>query len=124
MVGIFAGSALVLAMAGIYGVLAYSVSQRIREIGVRIALGASAGSVRGLVLRQAMLTAMAGIAIGLLGALALTRTMRSLLFEISNMDPLTYCGVALVLLLVAALAAYLPARRATLVDPIIALRHE
>jgi len=124
MVGIFAGSALVLAMAGIYGVLAYSVNRRIREIGVRIALGASAGSVRGLVLRQAMLTAMAGIAIGLLGAIALTRTMRSLLFEISNMDPLTYCGVALLLLLVAALAAYLPARRATRVDPIIALRHE
>jgi ABC-type antimicrobial peptide transport system permease subunit len=124
LVGIFAGSALVLAMAGIYGVLAYSVSRRIREIGVRIALGASSGSVRGLVLRQAMLTAMAGIAVGLLGAIALTRTMRSLLFEISNMDPFTYSGVALLLLLVAALAGYLPARRATQVDPIIALRHE
>jgi putative ABC transport system permease protein len=124
LVGIFAGSALLLAIAGIYGVLAYSVARRTREIGVRIALGASVGNVRGLVLRQAMLTAVAGIAIGLLGALALTRTMRSLLFEISNMDPFTYCGVAVLLLLVAALASYLPARRATRVDPIIALRHE
>jgi predicted permease len=124
LVGIFAGSALLLAIAGIYGVLAYSVARRTREIGVRIALGATVRNVRGLVLRQAILTSMLGIGIGLVGALALTRTMRSLLFEISNMDPLTYCGVALLLLLVAALAAYVPARRATRVDPIIALRHE
>ena len=124
LVGIFAGSALLLAIAGIYGVLAYSVARRTREIGVRIALGASVGNVRRLVLRQAVLTALAGIAMGLVGAIALTRTMRSLLFEISNMDPCTYCGVAVLLLLVATLAAYLPARRATRVDPIIALRHE
>jgi ABC-type antimicrobial peptide transport system permease subunit len=76
------------------------------------------------VLRQALLTATAGIVVGVLGALALTRTMRSLLFEVSNMDPLTYLGVALLLLLVAAVAAYLPARRATLVDPTVALRSE
>ncbi|HEY6273338.1 MAG TPA: ABC transporter permease [Terriglobales bacterium] len=124
LVGVFAASALMLAIAGIYGVLAYSVSRRTREIGVRIALGASAGNVRGLVLRQAMMTAAIGIGIGLVGALALTRTMKSLLFETSSMDPLTYLAVTLVLLLVAALAAYLPARRATLVDPIVALRHE
>ncbi len=124
LVGIFAGSALSLAVIGIYGVLAYSVARRTREIGVRIALGASPGSVRGLVLRQALLTATAGIVVGVLGALALTRTMRSLLFEVSNMDPLTYLGVALLLLLVAAVAAYLPARRATLVDPTVALRSE
>jgi putative ABC transport system permease protein len=124
LVGIFAASALILAIAGIYGVLAYYVSRRTREIGVRIALGASAGNVRGLVLRQAMITAAIGIGIGLVGALALTRTMKSLLFETSSMDPLTYLAVTLVLLLVAALAAYLPARRATQVDPIVALRHE
>lgn len=124
MVGIFAGSALALAMAGIYGVLAYSVARRTREIGVRIALGASAGNVRGLVLRQAMLTAATGVAIGILGAFALTRAIRSLLFEVSSMDPLTYFGVAFLLMLVAALAAYVPARRATRVDPTVALRSE
>jgi putative ABC transport system permease protein len=114
----------VLAMAGIYGVLAYYVSRRTREIGVRMALGATVRNVRGLVLRQAMFTAVIGAAIGLLASLALTRTMKSLLFEISSMDPLTYIGMAVLLLLVAAMAAYLPARRATRVDPIVALRHE
>jgi putative ABC transport system permease protein len=124
LVGIFASSALMLAMAGIYGVLAYSVARRTREIGVRMALGASAGNVRGLVLGQAMVTALTGVAAGILGAFILTRVMRSLLFEISPSDPLTFAGVALLLLLVAALAAYLPARRATRVDPTIALRYE
>jgi putative ABC transport system permease protein len=124
LVAIFAASALVLAMAGIYGVLGYYVSRRTREIGVRIALGATVGNVRGLVLRQAMFTAGIGVAIGLLGALALTRLMTSLLFEISSMDPLTYLAMAALLLLVAAVAAYLPARRATRVDPMVALRHE
>lgn len=124
LVTIFAISAVVLAMAGIYGVLAYYVSRRTREIGVRMALGATAGNVRGLVLRQAMLTAIIGAAIGLLASLGLTRTMKSLLFETSNMDPLTYIGMAVLLLLVAAMAAYLPARRATRVDPMVALRHE
>jgi ABC-type antimicrobial peptide transport system permease subunit len=124
LVGIFAGSALLLAVAGIYGVLAYSVARRTREIGVRIALGASTGNVLGLVLGQAMATALAGVAAGVLGAFSLTRLMRSLLFEISPTDPLTFAAVALLLLLVVALAAYLPARRATRVDPTIALRYE
>ena len=123
-VGIFAATALILATAGIYGVLAYYVSRRTREIGVRIALGASRGNVRRLILRQAMITAGIGTGIGLLGSLALTRTMASLLFEISSLDPVTYLGVACLLLVVAALAAYLPARRATQVDPMVALRHD
>jgi putative ABC transport system permease protein len=124
LVGIFAGTALLLAVAGIYGVLAYSVARRTREIGVRIALGASSGNVLGLVLRQAMVTATAGVAAGIVGSFVLTRLMQSLLFEISPTDPLTFAGVTLVLLLVAALASYLPARRAAKVDPIIALRYE
>jgi putative ABC transport system permease protein len=124
LIGIFAGSALLLAVAGIYGVLAYAVARRTREIGVRIALGASTGNVLGLVLGQAMSTALAGVVAGILGAFILTRLMRSLLFEISPSDPLTFAAVALLLLLVAALAAYLPARRATRVDPTIALRYE
>jgi ABC-type lipoprotein release transport system permease subunit len=124
LVAIFAISAVVLAMAGIYGVLAYYVSRRTREIGVRMALGATVGNVRGLVLRQAMFTAAIGAAFGLLASVGLTRTMKSLLFETSNMDPLTYIGMAVLLLVVAAMAAYLPARRATRVDPMIALRHE
>jgi putative ABC transport system permease protein len=124
MVGIFAGSALVLAMAGIYGVLAYSVARRTREIGVRIALGASSNNVLGLVLGQAMITALAGVAAGVVGSFILTGLMRSLLFEISPYDPWTLAGVSALLLLVAAVASYLPARRATRVDPTIALRYE
>jgi putative ABC transport system permease protein len=124
LVGIFAATALLLAVAGIYGVLAYSVARRTREIGVRIALGASTGNVLGLVLRQAMLTALVGVAAGIVGSFVLTRLMRSLLFEISPTDPLTFAGVALMLLFVAAVASYLPARRAAKVDPIIALRYE
>jgi ABC-type antimicrobial peptide transport system permease subunit len=124
LVGIFAASALVLAMVGIYGVMAYSVARRSREIGVRIALGATGGNVLRLVLRQALLTALAGVAAGMVGSLLLTRLVRSLLFEISPTDPLTFTGVALVSLAVAALAAYAPARRAASIDPLEALRSE
>jgi len=124
LVSVFAGTALLLAMAGIYGVLAYSVARRTREMGVRIALGASAGNVLTLVLRQALLTALAGIGVGLVASFILTRTMQSLLYEISTTDPMTFAGVALLLVLVATLASYMPARRATKVDPIVALRHE
>jgi putative ABC transport system permease protein len=121
LVSVFAATALLLAVAGIYGVLAYSVARRTREIGVRMALGASARNVLGLVLRQAMFTATAGVAFGIVGSFVLTRLMRSLLFGISPADPLTFAGVALLLLLAAAVASYLPARRAAKVDPIIAL---
>jgi ABC-type antimicrobial peptide transport system permease subunit len=124
LVGIFAGSALLLAIAGIYGVLAYSVARRTREIGVRIALGATSSGVLGLVLRQSMLTAAAGVAAGMLGALVLMRLARSLLYEISPADPLTYTAGAVLLLLVSALASYVPARRAASINPTDALRSE
>ena len=124
LVGIFAATALLLAVAGIYGVMAYSVVRRTHEIGVRMALGASAPHVLRLVLSQGMLTTAIGLAIGIAGALVLTRAMQSLLFGVSATDPLTLVGVALVLGLAALLATYVPARRATQVDPMVALRHE
>jgi hypothetical protein len=124
LVGVFAVSALVLAMVGIYGVMAYSIARRSREIGVRFALGATTGMVLRLVLRQALLTALAGVSAGMVGSLLLSRLMRSLLFEISPTDPLTFAAVALVSLAVAALAAYVPARRAASIDPLEALRSE
>ena len=124
LVGVFAATALLLAVAGIYGVMAYSVARRTHELGVRMALGASAPHVLRLVLRQGMLTTAVGLAIGITGALVLTRGMQSLLFDVSPTDPLTLFAVALLLGLAALLASYLPARRATKVDPIVALRHE
>jgi ABC-type antimicrobial peptide transport system permease subunit len=124
LVGVFALAALLLAMAGVFGVLAYSVAQRTREIGVRIALGASPGNVLKMVLGQGLATAVIGTAIGLAGSFLLTRTLRSLLFEVSPNDPVTVAGVALSLMLVAMLASYVPARRATRVDPMVALRHD
>ena len=124
LVGVFAATALLLAVAGIYGVMAYSVARRTHELGVRMALGASAPHVLRLVLRQGMLTTAVGLAIGITGALVLTRAMQSLLFDVSPTDPLTLFAVALLLGLAALLASYLPARRATKVDPIVALRHE
>src|SRR5579859_664977 len=122
--GLFAGTALLLALAGIYGVLSYSVARRTREMGVRIALGASVNNVLRLVLGQAMTTALVGIILGLAGAFILMRFMQSMLFEVSATDPLTFAAVALILLAVALLAAYMPARRATKVDPNVALRYE
>ncbi len=124
LLSMFAGLALLLAGVGIYGVMAYSVTQRTQEIGVRMALGAQPGHVLGLVLRQAMALTAAGLAIGVVVAVALTRVMSRLLFGISSSDPATFAGVSLVLLVVALAACYLPARRATKVDPIIALRVE
>jgi len=111
-------------MAGIYGVMAYTVQQRTREFGVRMALGAQPNDVLNLVLRQGILTIGIGMAAGIFGAIALTRTMQSLLFHTSATDPITFAGVALLLTFVALLASYLPARRATRVDPVIALRYE
>jgi putative ABC transport system permease protein len=124
LIGVFAGTALLLAIAGIYGVMAYSVARRTREIGVRMALGAQPKNVLGLILDQGMITAAIGVGAGILGALALTRVMRSLLFNVSTTDPITFAAVALLLTFVTLLASYLPARRATQVDPIVALREE
>jgi predicted permease len=124
LIGCFGITALVLATTGVFGVMAYSVSRRTREIGVRVALGARSGDVRGMILRQGLRTILAGVALGTVGSLALTRTVRSLLFGVSASDPLTFVGVTLVLVGAALLACYLPARRATRVDPVVALRCE
>lgn len=120
----FAGTALVLAVAGVYGVTAYNVARRRREIGVRIALGATPADVRRMILGQGLATTGAGVAVGVLGALGATRTLESLLFGVTPTDPLTFAVVIAGLCAVAALACYVPARRATLADPVEALRQE
>jgi putative ABC transport system permease protein len=122
LLGTFAALALLLAGFGLYGVMAYSVAQRSREIGIRMALGAQSADVRSLVVRQAVWLGAAGLIIGITGALAVTRVLGSLLFGVSASDPLTFGGVSAALLTVLLLAAYLPARRAMRVDPIVALR--
>jgi predicted permease len=124
LLGIFSAVALVLATAGIYGVMAHFVTQRTREIGVRIALGAQWRDVLKLVLKSGIVLVTTGLIIGLAGALALTRLMTSLLFEVSPTDPLTFGVVALCVIVATLLACYIPARRATKVDPLIALRYE
>jgi putative ABC transport system permease protein len=121
---VFAGVALLLAIVGIYGVMSYLVAQRIREIGIRMALGAQRRSVMRLVVGHGMKLALAGVAIGLVGAFGLTRLMSSLLFEMSPTDPLTFAAVSLILAAVSLVATYVPARRASRVDPMLALRHE
>ena len=128
LVGLFAGLALLRAAIGTYGVMSYSLGQRIHEFGVRMALGAKPADVLSLVVRQglrlALRLALLGVALGILSALALGRVPQSLLYGISAADPLTFAGVSLIALAIVSLACYLPARRATAVDPMVALRSE
>jgi len=124
MLAIAGAMALALGMIGIYGVISYTVSQRKREIGIRLALGAQRGDVLQLVLRQGAKTALVGVVMGIGAALGLTELMSSLLFGVSAQDPMTFAVVGGLLLLIALCASYIPARRAMLVDPVIALRYE
>jgi ABC-type antimicrobial peptide transport system permease subunit len=124
LLAVFAGMALLLAAAGIYGVIAYAVNQRTHELGIRAALGASAGSLQRLVFRSGMRLAGIGLAIGFVASLGLTRLLQAILYGVGPRDPLTIVVVAVVLAAVAAAACFVPARRATKVDPIVALRHQ
>src|SRR5262249_18177084 len=121
---LFAGVALFLAAVGLYGVVAYSVSQRTREIGLRMAIGASPGHVLGMILGGGMRLAMLGVVIGIVGALLLARLVQTMLFEVAPYDPTSYTATAALLLAIAALACFVPARRAMRVDPLIAMQSE
>jgi putative ABC transport system permease protein len=122
LLGTFASVALLLAAVGIYGVISYAVSRRTQEIGVRMALGATRANVARLIVGQGMRVVVAGVAAGLAGALLLTRLMRTMLYGVQATDPLTYVGVAVMLAAVALVASYIPARRATRIDPLVAMR--
>jgi putative ABC transport system permease protein len=124
LLGIFAGAALLLAAVGIYSVISYLMVRRTHEIGVRMALGAGRGDVLRMVVGMGVWLAAVGVGVGLAAALVLTRVSRSLLFEVAATDPVIFAGVALLLMAVAGLASYLPARRAARLDPVLALRHE
>jgi ABC-type antimicrobial peptide transport system permease subunit len=122
LLGVFAGLALLLAMLGIYGVIAYGVTQRTKELGIRRALGAQRGDIVWLVLGQGLGLTLGGVAIGSAGAFALTRVMKGLLFHVSATDPATFIAIALLLVVVSLTASFIPARRATKIDPMEALR--
>ncbi len=124
LLGGFAGLALVLAGVGIFGVIAYSVSQSTKEIGIRGALGAGTAGVLRLVMVQAIALTAAGVVVGVAGAFAVTRLLQTLLFGVTPTDAATFIGVAILLSVVALVASYIPARRATRVDPMVALRYE
>jgi ABC-type antimicrobial peptide transport system permease subunit len=124
MLEFFAITALFLAALGLYGVINYGVTQRTQEIGVRMALGAPRGRVLGLVVGQGLRLALVGVALGVVAAMAAGRALQAQLFEVSALDPMTFVSTAAVLLLAAVLASYVPARRATKIDPLEALRYE
>jgi putative ABC transport system permease protein len=124
LLGVFAGTALLLAAIGIYGVIAYTVTQRTREIGIRMALGAQRTDMLSMILRQSLTVLVIGIAIGLVASFGATRLLASLLYGVGANDFLTYGAVVLLLGAAALLASYIPARRAMKVDPMVALRHE
>jgi putative ABC transport system permease protein len=124
LLGALSGTALLLTIVGIYGVISYSVSERTQELGIRIALGAERADILRLVLRQGLALALGGIAIGLAASLALTRLLGSMLYRVSATDPMTFVGGSALFALVALAASYIPARRATRVDPMVALRYE
>jgi ABC-type antimicrobial peptide transport system permease subunit len=124
LMGIFATLALVLTIIGLYGVISYLVNQRTQEIGIRMALGAQMRDIMGLVLKQGMVLVLTGVASGLAAAWLVTRLISRMLYQVSPTDPFTFIAISLLLVTVALLACYLPARRATKVDPLVALRDE